>query len=105
MTQNMMNTKIMQMRYSCLRNSMAPWNKKEDYIGDFLADFEQELLLMTSDGKRAFFLKLYFLHILDMNIDDKLIVKEGPYNTENTADNDGPSGSGKGHRGLAKFRR
>lgn len=57
---------------------MAPWNKNRDYIGDFLANIKQKLLLMTGDGKGAFFLKLYFLHILNVNIDDKLVVEERP---------------------------
>ena len=83
---------------------MAPWNKKGDYIGDFLADIKEKFLLMTGDGKGAFFLKLNFLHILNVNIDDKFVVEEGPYDTENAADNDGPSRSRKGHGGLAKFR-
>ncbi len=57
---------------------MAPWNKKGDYIGDFWANIKEKLLLMTGDGKGAFFLKLNFLHILNVNIDDKFVVEEGP---------------------------
>lgn len=81
---------------------MAPCHKRRNYIRNFLADLQEHFLLMAGDGERAFFLKFDFLHVLNMNLENQSIVKEGPEYTKDATDDDGPGGCGKGQGGLAK---
>lgn len=87
MMMNIKAAKMRQIRYSCLRNSLAPYGYHIGYFGNLLAELQQQQFLLLRDVLAETII-VASDPIGNVNALDQHVIEDGPEETQQTAHTD-----------------